>query len=99
VIGEANFKTDATWKVSLANPNIAIATDDQGAKHKGTWTTVYDEGVEVTSLSFKEIHEACEAWRFFLVLFIIFISIICPACLCVAPASLTDFFCTGGCEG
>lgn len=47
VIGDPNFKTDATWKVSLANPNIALATDEQGAKHRGTWTTVYDEGVEV----------------------------------------------------
>ena len=34
-------------KVSLANPNVALATDSDGKKHKGTWTNVYDEGFEV----------------------------------------------------
>jgi len=47
VIGEPNFKTDMSWKVSLANPNIAVATDEKGTQHKGTWTSVYDEGFEV----------------------------------------------------
>ena len=49
VIGEANFKTDSKMKVSLANPNIAVATDPKtGKHHKGTWTNVYDEGFEVS---------------------------------------------------
>jgi len=51
VIGEADFKVDSKMKVSLANPNIAVATDPKtGKHHKGTWTNVYDEGVEVNVL-------------------------------------------------
>merc|ERR1711959_29758 len=53
VIGEANFKTEMKWKVSLANPNIALVTDDKGKKHKGTWTSVYDEGFEVDAAKRK----------------------------------------------
>jgi len=47
VLGEANFKVNQKMKVSLANPNIALATDHAGKQHKGTWTSVYDEGFEV----------------------------------------------------
>jgi len=47
VIGDATFKKDKSWKVSLADPNIALATDETGKQHKGTWTSVYDEGFEV----------------------------------------------------
>lgn len=47
VIGDPDFKQDMKWKISLADPNVAVATDEQGHKHKGTWTTVYDEGFEV----------------------------------------------------
>jgi cathepsin C len=47
VIGPPNFKPDYTWTVSLANPNIAVVTDDKHNVLKGTWTTVYDEGFEV----------------------------------------------------
>jgi len=47
VLGEPNFKVDKKWTVSLANPNVALATDDKGKKHKGSWTSVYDEGFEV----------------------------------------------------
>ena len=47
VIGEASFKVEKKMKVSLANPNVALATDSDGKKHKGTWTNVYDEGFEV----------------------------------------------------
>jgi cathepsin C len=47
VLGEPNFKPEVTWKVSLTNPNIALATDEQGKLHRGTWTSVYDEGFEV----------------------------------------------------
>merc|ERR1711907_340621 len=53
VIGEANFKSDMKWKVSLANPNIALVTDDKGKKHKGKWTSVYDEGFEVDAANRK----------------------------------------------
>ena len=47
VLGDASFKTEQSWTVALADPNHAIATDTKGKKHKGTWTTVYDEGFEV----------------------------------------------------
>merc|ERR1712070_19802 len=47
VLGEPKFKHDAKWKVSLSDPNVAIATDHKGKQHKGTWTMVYDEGFEV----------------------------------------------------
>ena len=54
VIGEANFKVDSKMKVSLANPNIAVATDPKtGKHHKGTWTNVYDEGFEVSTPSLR----------------------------------------------
>merc|ERR1711966_616704 len=48
VLGEASFKTKESWTVALADPNHAIATDANGKKHRGTWTSVYDEGFEVT---------------------------------------------------
>merc|ERR1712057_62335 len=32
VLGKPRFKTDMKWKVSLANPNIALVTDDKGAQ-------------------------------------------------------------------
>lgn len=47
VLGDSNFKVDKKWKIALANPSAVVATDDQGKKHKGTWTSVYDEGFEV----------------------------------------------------
>lgn len=50
VIGPPNFdveKPEMLWTVSLADPNIAVATDDKGVKHKGTWTNIYDEGFSV----------------------------------------------------
>jgi len=47
VLGEPKFKKDMKWKVSLTDPNVAIATDQNGKKHKGSWTVVYDEGFEV----------------------------------------------------
>jgi cathepsin C len=47
VLGDADFKKESSWTVALADPNHAIATDREGNKHKGTWTTVYDEGFEV----------------------------------------------------
>jgi len=53
VIGEASFKVEKKMKVSLANPNVALATDSDGKKHKGTWTNVYDEGFEVKVASKK----------------------------------------------
>jgi len=47
VLGEPSFKTDHKMKVALTDPNVAVATDAAGKKHKGTWTVVYDEGFEV----------------------------------------------------
>merc|ERR1711939_577442 len=44
VLGKPNFKKDMKWKVSLANPNIALVTDEKGRKHRGKWTSIYDEG-------------------------------------------------------
>jgi len=54
VLGKPKFNVDMKWKVSLVNPNIAIATDEKGKKHRGTWTSIYDEGfqVEVASKTF-----------------------------------------------
>lgn len=56
MIGEADFKVDSKMKVSLANPNIAVATDPKtGKHHKGTWTNVYDEGVEVRRANRRQL--------------------------------------------
>jgi cathepsin C len=46
-IGPPAFKKDFEWTVSLADPNVAIATNEKGDTLKGTWTSVYDEGFEV----------------------------------------------------
>merc|ERR1719453_1376374 len=51
VIGEADFKEDHKYTVSIADPNVVVTTDQHGKKEKGTWTTVYDEGFEVDTAS------------------------------------------------
>jgi cathepsin C len=51
VIGEADFKEDHKYTVSIADPNVVVTTDQHGKKEKGTWTTVYDEGFEVDTPS------------------------------------------------
>lgn len=47
VLGVPNFEAVHSWRVALIDPDIAVATDETGAKHRGSWTMVYSEGFEV----------------------------------------------------
>jgi cathepsin C len=52
-LGHPKFTVKNKYKVLLETPNKATVTDENGDDHKGTFTLIYDEGMEVTAMGKK----------------------------------------------
>jgi cathepsin C len=46
-LGAPNFTPSKKMHITLTAPNGAVAHDEDGKVHQGTWTMIYDEGFEV----------------------------------------------------